>query len=129
MIAEGEPLRPTNAEIEAAAARLDFPFHPDFRAFLQSGGNVGDAGYDAGVIARGAPPYLDLFEIAKRAWEIAGLSRDLLPFIHDNADYFCLTRQGGVVFWSHNGAVHETWNTFAEWYQQVCVDEPAQRER
>jgi hypothetical protein len=120
---------PTDAELDAAEKRLNFPFHPAYRAFLKSCGNVGNALYEPALIVPGAERRLDLFEIAKTAWETERLPRDLLPFIEDNADYFCLTRTGGVRFWSHNGATNEAWDTFAEWYQQACVDEPKQRER
>jgi len=121
-----DPFRaPTDAEIDAAEARLKFKFHADYREFLKGGGDVGDAVFEAAVILPGSG-HLDLFEIAEGAWGEAELSRDLLPFIEDNADYYCLTKTGGVVFWSHNGATNEKWATFDDWYQQVCIDEPAE---
>jgi hypothetical protein len=118
-----DPFRPpTDAEIDAAENRLKFKFHPDYRAFLKSGGDVGDAVLEPAVILPGSG-HLDLFEIAEEAWNDIGLSRDLLPFIEDNADYYCLTRDGGVVFWSHNGVTNEKWETFDDWHQQVCIEE------
>ena len=46
-----DPFRaPTDAEIDAAERRLDFVFHPDYRAFLKSGGDVGEAVLEAAVI-------------------------------------------------------------------------------
>lgn len=121
-----DPFRaPTDAEIDAAEARLKFKFHTDYRAFLKGGGNVGEAALEAAVILPGSG-HLDLFEIADEAWGDMELPRDLLPFIEDNGDYYCLTEKGGVVFWSHNGTSEEKWATFDDWYQQVCVEEPSE---
>lgn len=123
-----DPFRlPTDAEIDAAEKRLEFKFHPDYRNFLKGGGNVGEAVFEPAVILPGSG-HLDLFEIAEEAWNEIGLPRDLLPFIEDNGDYYCLTKAGGVRFWSHNGTTEEAWDTFGEWHQQVCVDEPEEWE-
>jgi hypothetical protein len=118
-----DPFRaPTDAEIDAAEECLQFKFHPDYREFLKGRGGVGEAVFEAAVILPGSG-HLDLFEIARQAWDEMEVPRDLLPFIEDNGDYYCLTRSGGVKFWSHNGTTEEKWVTFGEWYQQVCIDE------
>lgn len=118
-----DPFRaPTEAEIDAAQDRLRFPFPADYRAFLASAEDISDAGFEAAVILPGAG-HLDLFEIAREAWEEIELPRDLLPFVEDNGDYFCLTREGGVVYWSHNGATEEKWATFSDWYEEVVLEE------
>jgi hypothetical protein len=118
-----DPFRaPTDAKIDAAETRLNFKFHPDYRAFLKRCGNVGESVLEPAVILPGSG-HLDLFEIAEEAWERQELPRNLLPFIEDNGDYYCLTETGGVRFWSHNGATNEKWATFDDWYQQVCVEE------
>jgi hypothetical protein len=67
--------------------------------------------------------HLDLFEIAETAWSDMELPRDLLAFIEDNGDYYCLTKTGEVRFWSHNGTTEEKWTTFGDWHRQVCVEE------
>jgi hypothetical protein len=118
-----DPFRePTDAEIDAAQQRLGFTFPADYRAFLKAGGDVGGAGFEAAVILPGSG-HLEIDEIAREAWEEVGLSRDLLPFVEDNADYYCLTRDGAVVYWSHNGTTDEKWATFTDWFQQVCIEE------
>ena len=118
-----DPFRaPTDAEIDTAEKRLKFRFHPDYREFLKSGGDVGEAALEAAVILPGSG-HLDLFEIAETAWGDMEVPRDLLPFIEDNGDYYCLTKTGEVKFWSHNGTTEEKWATFGDWYQQVCVEE------
>jgi hypothetical protein len=116
-----DPLRPpTDTEIDAAESRLGLKFHADYRAFLKSGGDVGDSTLEPAVVLPGSG-YLDLFEIVENAWE-AGVPRDFLPFVEDNGDYYCLNSRGEVVYWSHNGATDEKWPTLAAWRQQVCID-------
>jgi hypothetical protein len=117
-----DPLRPpTDAEIDAAESRLGMKFHPDYRAFLKSGGDVGDSFLEPAVILPGSG-YLDLFDIAKSAWE-EGVPKDLLPFVEDNGDYYCLNSRGEVLFWSHNGTTDEKWPNLANWRQRVCIEE------
>ena len=48
--------------------------------------------------------------------------RDLLPFVEDNSDYYCLNSRGEVVYWSHNGSTDERWPSIAAWHQQVCIN-------
>jgi hypothetical protein len=112
--------KPTDPEIDAAEARLQFPFPPQYREFLKSGGDVGEAKFEPAVVLPGSG-HLDLFEIAGTAWGVMGVPKDLLPFIEDNGDYFCLTRTGEVVYWSHNGSSDERWPDLENWHQEVCI--------
>jgi hypothetical protein len=118
---EDSPFRPpTDDEIAAAEQRLGVSFHPDYRAFLRGGGDVGNSTLEPAVILPGSR-HLDLFQIAGAAW-LMGVPRHLLPFVEDNGDYFCLTPTGDVVYWSHNGTTDERWPSIAEWRQQVCIE-------
>jgi len=117
-----DPFRiPTDAEIANAEKKLGFQFHDDYRNFLKSGGNVANATLEPAVILPGSG-HLDIFEIAETAWNVMGLSKDLLPFIEDNGDYFCINRNGEIFYWSHNGTTNEKWPNIATWHKQVCVD-------
>jgi hypothetical protein len=117
------PFRPpTDAEIVAAEQRLGLAFHPDYKAFLKGGGDVANACFEPAVILPGSG-HLDLFKIADAAWNMMGVPRDLLPFVEDNGDYYCLSRTGEVVYWSHNGSTDERWPTIADWHEQVCVND------
>jgi hypothetical protein len=121
-MASDNPFRPpTDEEIAAAELRLGLAFHPDYRAFLRGGGDVADATLEPAVILPGSG-HLDLFEIADTAWNLMGVPRDLLPFVEDNGDYYCIDPSGEVVYWSHNGITDEKWPTIAAWRQQVCVE-------
>lgn len=103
MTLENDPFRvPTDEEVNSAEAQLRTVFHLDYRAFLKGGGNVGSAVFDPAVVLPGSG-FCDLFEIAQFAWENAGVPRDLVPFIEDNGDYFCIAPSGEVSYWSHGG--------------------------
>lgn len=118
---DNDPLRPpTDAEIDAAEWRLGMKFHPDYRAFLKSGGDVGNSTLEPAVVLPGSG-YLDLFEIVEGARD-EGVPPDLLPFVEDNGDYFCMNPRGEVIFWSHNGATDERWPSIAVWRQEVCIE-------
>jgi len=119
---DDSPFRPpTDLEIDAAENRLGMKFHADYRDFLRDGGNVANASFEAAVVLPGSG-YCDLIEIAETAWNKMGVPRLYLPFIEDNSDYFCITPDGAIVYWSHNGTTQERWETLAHWYQQVCVE-------
>jgi SMI1-KNR4 cell-wall len=113
--------RPTEAEIAAAEVRLGVAFPAGYKAFLLGGSDVANSILEPAVILPGAG-HLDLFSVADAAWRLMDVPRDLLPFIEDNGDYYCLTPAGEVVFWSHNGATDERWPDIAAWRQQVCVE-------
>jgi SMI1-KNR4 cell-wall len=119
---EDNPFRPpTNAEIDAAETRLGVAFHSDYRTFLLGGSDVGSSILEPAVILPGAP-HLDLFRIVDTAWRVMQVPGNLLPFVEDNGDYFCLTPTGEVVYWSHNGETNERWPNIAAWRQQVCIE-------
>lgn len=113
---------PSDDDIDAAERLLGIPFPAGYREFLKSGSDVASACFDAPVIFPEAPPYLNLITIATEAWDVMGVPRELLPFIEDNGDYFCVTPDGGVVYWSHNGPTDERWSDIASWHQQVCIE-------
>jgi hypothetical protein len=112
---------PTDAEIAEAEAKLAFSFPSAYRTFLKGGGDVANAKFEAAVVLPDSG-HLDIFDIATTAWNTMGVPRSVLPIVEDNGDYFCLTPQGGVTHWSHNGATDETWPTFDAWFEQVCVE-------
>ena len=51
-----------------------------------------------------------------------GLPRDWLPICEDNGNYYCLTDDGTVRFWSHDGATDEKWHSLAVWIKTVWID-------
>jgi hypothetical protein len=117
-----DPFRiPTDADIATAESRLGIRFHDDYRCFLKSGSDVANATLEPAVVLPGSG-HLDIFEIAETAWNVMGLPKDLLPFIEDNGDYFCISKSGEIIYWSHNGSTNEKWPNLPAWHKQVCVD-------
>jgi len=58
----------------------------------------------------------------------AGLEPHLLPFLEDNADYFCFDLRAQVdeppvVFRPHDGTSNETWANFAAWVEECWLAE------
>lgn len=112
---------PTDAEIEAVETDLNFAFPTAYKDFLKSGGNVAHAMYEPALVRPGIDR-LHLPKVAREAWQVGGVSRDWLPFIQDNGDYFILSSSGEVRFWSQNGLTNERWPHFKDWFQQCCVE-------
>ncbi len=116
-----KPFRlPTEAEVNQAERELRVRFHPDYRRFLREGGDVV---YGTLEPARVGPDvgHLDLVEVCQDAWNLMDVPHDLLPICEDNGDYYCMNREGQVVFWSHNGADEERWPDLATWIEQVWI--------
>jgi len=111
---------PTDAEISDAETKLGVQFPSAYREFLKNGGDVANAKFEAAVVIPNAG-HLDIMEIARAAWA-CGVPRVLVPFVEDNGDFFCVSSQGEVTYWSHNGGTEERWPTFQAWFQQVCVE-------
>lgn len=117
-----DPFRiPTDAEIAEAERKLDFKFPSTYVEFLKGGSNVANAVFEPAVILPGCS-YLDIFEIAETAWGQMGVSKEWLPFVEDNSDYFLISQAGEVKYWSHSGTTNEKWPNLAAWFQQVCVE-------
>ena len=54
--------------------------------------------------------------------EKLGIPNDWLPICEDNGDYYCLTPDGSVRFWDHNGASDEKWPNLATWAKEVWLE-------
>ncbi len=117
---------PTEAEVANAEERLGVTFHPDYRYFLLHGSDVTLGTIEPAVVTPDAG-YLDLVEVATNAWE-SGVPDDLLPFCESNGDYYCMTDEGQVVFWSHDGSTEETWPDLAHWIRRVWIEEQEEDE-
>ncbi|MEL7546522.1 MAG: SMI1/KNR4 family protein [Pseudomonadota bacterium] len=45
----------------------------------------------------------------------------LIPICEDNGNFYCIQRDGTVVFWDHNGPVDESWPDMANWITDVWI--------
>jgi hypothetical protein len=113
---------PTAAEVSSTELKLGVKFHSDYRRFLQE---VSDVNYSVLEPATITVPeaHNSLFKITGDAWGAWRVAQDLLPFCEDNADFYCMTSDGRVVFWSHemNGPSGEEWPDLASWIEQVWM--------
>ncbi|MEP1095127.1 MAG: SMI1/KNR4 family protein [Cyclobacteriaceae bacterium] len=117
-----KPLRkPTNQDLERIEEELGLSLHPDYRTFLLAAGHV-IYGTSEPTLALPEHPNMYISNIANEAWEL-GVSRNLIPICEDNGDYYCITPEGTVEFWSHNGRTDESWRSLASWIKEVWIEE------
>ena len=69
----------------------------------------------------------ELVEAVREAWS-GGVEPHLLPFLVDNADYFCIDLRSQVdeppiVFRPHDGTSNESWANFAAWVEECWLAE------
>ena len=60
-------------------------------------------------------------KVATEAWRM-GVPRELLPIAEDNGDYYCMNRDGEVLFWPHNGVTDEKWTSLGLWIESVWIN-------
>ena len=118
-----KPLRlPTEVEVDEAENSLGLKFPEDYRRYLLEASDVVFGTLEPAIVTPDAG-HLDLVEMAESAWEEMELPRELLPFCEDNGDYYCLSTDGTVKFWSHNGTTDESWPDLATWIEEVWIGE------
>jgi len=116
------PRLPTLDEVKAAEAKLGVAFHPDYIRFLLE---ASDVNYNvlepATITIPGA--HTDLFRITKRAREVWQVPTVLVPICEDNADCYCLTPEGRVIFWAHDirAPSGAKWPDLATWIEEVWM--------
>jgi SUKH superfamily protein len=116
-----KPLRlPTEAEVTLAQNRLGMIFPGDYRRYLLEASDVVFGTLEPAIVTPDAG-HLSLVEMAQTGWEEMELPPELLPFCEDNGDYYCLTPEGTVKFWSHNGTTDESWPDLATWIKEVWI--------
>jgi len=117
------PLRlPTRAEVQDVERRLGVTFHSDYRTYLLRASDVVYGTIEPGTIT-GPASHTDLAAVCKAAWEEYGVPRNLLPICEDNAEFYCITAAGEVVFWSQNWQTDERWPNLATWINDVWIEE------
>lgn len=113
---------PTEDEVNAAEAELGVTFHPDYRQFLLTTGDVNYSVLEPATITVPAA-HNDLLRITQQAREQMQLPTDMVPICEDNADYYCITRDGRVILWSHDiqAPSGTEWQDLASWIEQVWM--------
>jgi len=115
-----KPLRlPTQDEVAVMAQALGVSFHPDYERYLLQASDVVFGTLEPATIVSSADhTYLPSVVQGARAM---GVPEELLPICEDNGDYYCMPRDGCVVYWSHNGVTDESWPDLAAWICDVWL--------
>lgn len=108
---------PTEAQVRDEEQRAGLSFHPDLRRFLLEASDV-TLGYLEPVTIGGGHT---AFKVVLRSARDYGVPDELVPICEDNADFYCITSSGQIVYWSHNGATNETWPDLAAWISDVWI--------
>ena len=96
--------------------------HPDYRRFLLEAGDISYNVLEPATITL-PEAHTDLLGIVKRARSTWKVPSELVPICEDNADYYCMTPDGRVIFWSHDmqAPTGEEWPDLAAWIEQVWM--------
>ncbi|MBA4016793.1 MAG: SMI1/KNR4 family protein [Pirellula sp.] len=116
------PRLPTEDEVNVAEGKLGVPFHSDYRRFLLEASDISFSVLEPATITiPGA--HTDLFRIAQRARGTWKVPVELVPICEDNADIYCMTPDGRVIFWSHDMQAPSgaEWPNLAAWIEDVWM--------
>lgn len=114
-----QPRLPTAAEVDEVASQIDVPLPTDLRRFLLEASDVVVGTLEpATATSPESHRYLPRVVESGRAY---GVPSKLLPFCENNADFYCFDDRERIVYWSHNGAVDESWPNLATWIRKVWL--------
>ena len=115
------PIRlPTVKEISKMEQELEVRFHPDYREYLLKASDVVYPTLEPATITNPkSHTYLPKVYQRARDW---GVPQDLLPICEDNANFYCMNKEGQVLYWAHDGWTDEKWDNLATWIQDVWID-------
>ncbi len=113
--------RPIDSLISSYEENIGFVFSRDYKIFLKHASNIIYGALEPLLITdkRNDPREL---ETSLQEGRAIGLPEDLLPICEDNSDYYCLTKDNKVRFWSHDGTSNEEWPNLASWIKEVWID-------
>ena len=116
------PLRlPSEEEVRNIENKLGLKFHPDYKRYLLEASDVVLGALEPATIhANSGPTYI--VDVVNRAREM-GVPESLVPIAEDNGDYYCMSDDGEIRFWSHNGSTDEKWPNLETWIQEVWINE------
>jgi len=110
---------PLPEEVAAMESLLGTSFHPDYKRLLLEASHVVVGPLEPATITR-PESHTHLPKVVASARRY-GVPVELFPICEDNADFYCLTKEGRVVFWSHNGWGPSSWANVASWVQDVWL--------
>ncbi|USO01579.1 MAG: SMI1/KNR4 family protein [Alphaproteobacteria bacterium] len=111
----------TEGQVRNFESQVGIELPDDYKYFLKEVGSVIYSTLEPAIISD-EKVYYSLKNIMNEGHQV-GVPELLIPFCCDNGDYYCFTKDGKVVFWSHNGLTSESWPSFASWIEQVWIGE------
>lgn len=115
--------RPTLDDVARVEGILKRKLPDDFVALQLGAGDVVYGHYEPTTLAPDSG-HTYIVQVAQDAWQ-SGVPKSHLPICEDNGDYFCLTEDGKVVYWSHDGVSIESWPSLECWVQEVWLGKDA----
>jgi hypothetical protein len=117
---------PTENDLRNVEEKLDFKFPPSYVKYQLNYSDVALGTFEPYQLFEDGS-YLDLLNGIIEAQEL-GLPKNLIPFLEDNADFYCFDTNSTapefeVRFWSHNGETNEKWKNFLDWVENCWIEE------
>jgi hypothetical protein len=118
------PRLPTDAEVTAAENALGIRFHADYRRYLLQASDI-SYGVLEPVTITVPRAHTDLISVTQRARSAWNVPNELVPVCEDNADLYCVTPEGRVIFWSHDtqSPTGVEWSDLAAWIEDVWMND------
>ena len=117
-----KPMRlPSEEEVRAVEAESGVSFPSDFKRYLLEASDMVVGALEPVTVTD--PDFHTYFPTVLADAREYGVPADMIPICEDDADFFCATQAGEVVFWSHNGATDERWPDIASWIENVWIGE------
>ena len=96
---------PSESEVAGAEERAGVRLHDDLRHYLVAASDVVFGTIEPVTLGGG---HTDFESVLQRREAIRSSGR-VDSVCEDNGDYYCITSDGEVVYWSHNGTTDERW--------------------
>ncbi|WP_197338991.1 SMI1/KNR4 family protein [Ralstonia solanacearum] len=113
---------PDDDFISEYESEVGFLFHEEYKYFLKHASNIFFGTKDPLVVTRDRTDRSELRNAIHEGREF-GIPHDWLPICEDNGDYYCITPNGQIRFWSGNGVEKESWKDIATWVKEVWIAE------
>ncbi|MBN3794273.1 SMI1/KNR4 family protein [Burkholderia sp. Ac-20392] len=111
---------PDDHLISECENEIGFLFSDDYKYFLTHASTIFFGVLEPLVVTGSKEDRCELTAATQRARQV-GLPSDWLPICEDNGDYYCITPDGRVRFWSPDGVTTESWTDLAEWIIEVWL--------
>jgi len=95
-------------------------FSEDYKVFLKKASTIFYGEIDPFVITIDKSSRSEL-SVAIVDAQSLGLPKGWLPICEDNGDYYCLTKDNTIRFWTSNGMSNDSWPSLGAWIKEVWI--------